>query len=307
MYILFFIFWIFVTITIYNSFVVGQNKSIDLYKFSNSKSNILYRLSYGIPFKWFVEDDDNLTLKGKTVLKDLQLTGYLKYFTVRSYMTLKVIIFMAALFCAIVNIFIANNADIFAKIFFGIGTNENTASTDKSLLIVCIWLMASLIPNIIIKTKVKKQLLINNKDIPMLQMFIILMLRSNKTVQEIMFSLSKINTNNRAVFEQGYRIYLRDKQEGINYIKSKFTNERFVETFGLLDDIGEYAREDCVRILESNLKSIIDHTNLVRRKNDLSRLVYSQGSMIIPFLALILLGVVPVIVSSIGMFTNTIM
>ncbi len=42
------------------------------------------------------------------------------------------------------------------------------------------------------------------------------------------------------------------------------------------------------------MQEIIEYTNTLKRRKDLSNLVYSQASLFIPFLAVILLGLIPI-------------
>lgn len=307
MYITFIAVWVIATVMIYNSITIRNNPLINLHLFKNTIYNEIYLLSHGIPFKYFVEEDDDLTYKGEILLKKIQDAGFDKNFTVRSYMAFKVMFMMACIAISCGIIIIMKYSSFFIKVFFNIVTPVVGLSLTAVFLVVSLGFAVSLTPGFILSLKVKKTIVANNKDIPVLQMFIILMLRSNKTIVEILFALSKINTNHKEVFEQGYRMYLRNKQEGLTFLKSHFSNsnERFVETFNLLEDVGEYAREECIRILESNMRSIVDETNTIKRRNDMARLLYSQASLIIPLVALLTLGVLPVVVMGLKLFLKS--
>lgn len=282
-----------------------DKKNIDKNKFKSKFDNFIYRISFTIPFIWFVEDDDNLTPRGTSLYKKLEISGYLKKYTVRSFMAFKVFIFFICSVGAALTILIANNVSFFSQTLLNIKTETNSLEIKDMILVSAFWLIIPLIPNFTLKQKSKKAIVANNKDIPVLQMFVILMLRANKTVADIIYSLSRLNTVHKEYFEQGYRIYLRDKQEGMKYLKDHFFESRFVETFSLLEDVSEYAKEDCINILEANQKNIIEESAAIKRRNDLSRLIYSQASMFFPFVVLIVLGAIPIVFMGIQMFAQS--
>jgi len=304
-YTIFMVVWVIAVLIIYNGITVRNNPEINTQKFKKEFYNEMYLMSFGIPFKWFVDDDDNPTEeKTKKLKKDLELAGFDQHFTLRSFMTFKVIIMMAFLLLGGLILFIMKNAHHFSKIFFNVEVAEQPLGIQTSLLVISICLFFALMPNLILKQKVKKKMKEDSKDIPVLQMFIILMLRSNKTIAEILYALSRVNTPHKKAFEKGYRIYLRNKGEGMSFLKEHFYGTRFVETFNLLEDIGEYAREECIRILENNLQSLVEETNTIKRRADLSKLIYSQASMIIPFTSILLLGAFPLVMMGLEIFTS---
>lgn len=296
--------WALALLSIYNNQKINK-MSFDENKFKKKFHNKLYRLSFSVPFVWFVEDDNNLTTKGKAVEKDLANANYDDKYTVRSFMTLKVVIFIICLGLGGLTALVMANASILSKLLLNIKIEQQPMEIKTITMAFGFWLIVSLLPNILLKIKVKKTIVSKNKDVPVLQMFIILMLRANKPITDIIFALSKLNTAHKDAFEQGYRIYLRNKKEGIEYLKNQFTGSRFNETFNLLEDIGEYAREDCIRILESNMKNIVEETALIKRKNDMSSLIYTQASMMFPFAVIILLGAIPIVMMGLSYFAKT--
>ncbi|MDF2880106.1 MAG: hypothetical protein K0R54_663 [Clostridiaceae bacterium] len=297
--------WLIIMVLMYNTHLINKTQTIEFNKFESSWHNKFYQWSYVIPFKWFVEDDNNLTIKGDELKNKLKFANLLEKYTVSSFMTYKTLVFMICILLAGINLLIAKYSSQLSGILLGIETEAKELEVGTMLLISMFWLAISLIPNIILKSKVKRYTVISNKDIPILQMFIILMLRSSKTITEILFALSKLNTHHRFTFEQGYRIYIRNKHEGMEYLKDNFQSKKFVETFALLEDIGEYAKDDCIMILESNFKTIVEETALIKRKNDLSQLIYTQASMVVPFVVIITLTVMPLVVTSLNMLTDS--
>lgn len=271
----------------------------------------VYHLSFVLPFKWFVEDDNNLTKKGLLMQEQLRITGNDKMFSVRSFMAYKVVLLIASLALGGFIILLMHNMGFITGFLLDLDSAKEKSTGGLNpktiILVLSACMIIPLMPGLKLKSQAKRALVTNTKDLPMIQMFTILMLRSNKTVSEILFALSKLNTSHRDVFERGYRIYLRNKQEGMAYLRSNFTHDRFIEMFNLLEDIAEYAREECIQIMESNRKSLVDDINSIKRKNDLSRLVYSQASMMVPFAAILLLGAAPVIIMGVSIMGGSLM
>lgn len=302
-YAIFGIVWFVILFIVLMQVQLGKLEFPNKPEFESPFYDLLYRLSFVYPFKWFVDDDKKLTAKGLQVKEELRITGMDKKYTAQSFMAYKVIMLMIALILAGLLVLILKNSSVFMTVMLGMKqtTEEAGGVSNRTLIFVMsACLLIPLFPGMGLKNKAKRALVSNTKDLPMIQMFTILMLRSNKTVSEILFALSKLNTNHKEVFERGYRIYLRNKHEGMSYLRSQFSSDRFIETFNLLEDIAEYAREECIKIMESNMKSLIDDTNTIKRKNDLSKLVYSHASMMIPFAGVLLLGAAPVIIMGVS-------
>lgn len=290
-------------IIIINDYEVKNNPEINRQKFKNRFFNEMYLISFGFPFKHFVDDDDRPTEKKTLELqKMIKLGGFDKYFTLRSFMTFKVVIMIAMLILGYLNVLLVENWHLVSKYLFAIEVEASETDWQTKMMIISLYMIVALIPNYVLKFKVKRKLKDDVKDIPVLQMFIILMLRSDKMIPEIIYSLSKIDTPHKEAFEKGYRIYLRNKGEGIEFLKKHFVGTKFVDTFNLIEDIGEYARSECIRILESNLQSLIEETNMIKQRNDSSRLIFSQASMFVPFVSIITLGALPLIIMGLQSF-----
>ncbi|WP_172418926.1 hypothetical protein [Geobacillus subterraneus] len=143
------------------------------------------------------------------------------------------------------------------------------------------------------------------KDLPLLQMISILMLRANKTIGEVLFALSKLDTPHQEVFGKAFHIYLRNRQEGLLFLAQHFEGTKFAETFYLFQDMNDYSRQEIIRLLEDGLASMTEEMDQTHRRHDLSRLIYSQASMVVPFAAILLLGAVPFLVMGLEMVARS--
>ena len=281
---------LYVAIVVITRHLRNTNPHVEQVHFIKDWCYSVFVWSYAKPIVWFVDDDVRNNKKLKKLNEQLSLAGLNEYFTVRSFMAFKAIVLIGSVFSALLLIFSLAYLPMLVS-----SAPELNMSASNYIAILIFFFMIPLFPNLILKSKVNQRLKEDTKDIPVFQMFVILLIRSNKTVQDILYALSRINSPHKEAFEKGHRMFMRNPKEGISYLRNHFKDSRFSETFSLLDDIGEYPKHECVRILESNLNIIVEETNTIKRRADLTRLIYSQGSLAIPFASLLLLGVFPVI------------
>lgn len=278
----------------------------EIKKFDDPLFNELYQWSFVAPFKWFVDDENRPTKdKNVEVKRWLVEAGWDRKLTLRSYMTLKVFLLFGSFVVFLFWTYVLKEWHTVARLFTGTEMDAIELTWQSYIKIGSVCLAFALLPDFLLKNKAKKVQKERVKDIPILQMFIILMLRSGKTIADVLFALSKLDTPHKDVFVKGYYIYARNRQEGIDFLIRHFEGTRFVETFYLLRDMSDYSRQECIRILEDGLTSIVEEINQMKRRNDLSRLIYSQASMMVPFAAILLLGALPFITMGLEIFARS--
>lgn len=261
-----------------------------------------------MPFSWFIDEKEEhpKTKDLKLKISEANLTHLFNY---RSFTVLKVGVMLLSLITFLFVILIIDNGGAVAKLLFNVDkvsmAGDVTQSyTNIKIVTFMVLLVLTLVPNIYLKRRANMYKFYHLKDIPVVQLFIILMLRSKKPIGEILYALSKINTRYKKVFDTGYRIYIRNKDEGLEYIKESFGETNFKETVNVLKDMGDYSREDSIKLLENNMQQIVEKNNAMKRRGDLSRLVYSQSTIAIPFIAIIVLCFIPLAVLGIDIFQN---
>lgn len=289
----FFIVWLFVLYMVLTQRRL-EKLGVEQERFSHPFYNWIYRYSFVKPISWFVDDDNELSTKGEKIKEKLVVAGYYnKLFTVRSYMGFTVVFFAVGLLLGLIIAAASTQQHLIYKVLFNVDVEPVAFNLKIILIVIMISLLLGLIPNIILSSKAKKAIYNKNKDLPMLMMFVILMLRSSKSTDEIMLALTKIKSSQQDVFIKAYRIYTRSPLDATILIKNHFGDGLFADMFDLLVDIKEYAKEEVIVIMESNLKTFVNTTNEIKRRNDLTSQVYSETSMAIPFLAIMFLGVAP--------------
>lgn len=274
----------FITMFIYINFLKVNKIDIQKDKFDNDFSNFLYIISYSFPFKHFIKNDkedyNERDLKTEEQIYRLNLEDILD---LRIYTTLKALLFVVLVVLFFSIIFIIKSYK---------GSEFNIFSTFKYLAIL---LMLAYIPSIYFKVKEKEYEKFCHDEISIIQLFIILLIKSNATVEDILFALSKMKTFYKKTFEKAYRISIRDKKEALLYLENKFEKTGLGKSFNILSNMYQYSKNESIRILESNLKSIKEASINQKRKKELSKFSFAQVSIVVPFIIVIVLGAIPFI------------
>lgn len=273
--------------------------------FDKEWKNTLYKLSYSIPFSWFI-DEKELNPKTKEIKENLFYADMNKSFNYRSFTVFKILMLLSSVIMFFLLGFIIENYVVVTNFLFNLNQDATAISVgqiNKFKIYVFMGLMIlCLLPNIYIRNKSNMAKYAKIKDLPIIQLFITLMLRSKRPLGEILFTLSKLKTKYKDVFNVGYRIYIRDKKEGLDYLYNKFNGTKFQDTIKTLKDLDEYSKEDSIKILENNMLEIEEENKSIQRKQDIKNLLISQISLVIPFLSIILLGFAPIVALGISTF-----
>lgn len=293
---------------LYYGVMDSQNEEYIDSPFDNEWKNTLYKLSYSIPFSWFIDDKER-SPKTKELKENLFFADMNKMFNYRSFTVMKSLIFLSSFIIFFLLCFIIENYVSITNVLFNLNQDATTISTTQmgkfKIYVFMILMIICLLPNLYIKHKANNAKYAKIKDLPVIQLFITLMLRSKRPLGEILFTLSKLKTKYRDIFNVGYRKYIRDKKEGINYLYSKFDGTKFQNTIKTLRDLDEYSKEDTIKILENNMEEIESENKDIQKKQDIKNLLISQVSLILPFLSIILLGFAPIVALGISIFQQS--
>jgi len=298
------LFIVFAYIKIRNKLIL---EDIDISKrnlFNKNFYNKILDFSYSFPFKFFVPKGGESDERIRDISNLLKDAGLEDKYNVRSFMAFKAFILMISMIIYLFLVFLKKYSYKINNFLFKSNLSKEEFGFIDTLPLLMVCLFAALLPSLILKIKAKKNITNRNKDIPLLQMFIILMLKSNKTISEIIYMMSTLNTSHKNTFKVGYRIYTRDPNKGFEYMRNKFGNKKFQETFDILEDTENYSREESIIILQNNMESIVNEFHDTKRRNDLTSLLYSQVSMAVPFLSVIIFLMVPIIVFAISLLVE---
>lgn len=299
--------------------------------------NELYNFSFQAPFKHFLPEVENKIItdnqdnnkkkkKKKKVNKEkekkrkadeekkrldtemlLNKSGFNDRFNYRSFTVLKLLVFFSCIVLYFVLRIALKNMDVIIKVLFNVanGTKEKAPSgLSNQMGLIIILLVVCLMPQLYLKFKAKSNANKFSKDIPIIQLFITLMLRSNMSVNQILYVLSRTNTMYREIFELGYRIYIRDNSEGLSFLQEKFRATKFEDTILILCQTKEYSKGEVLHSLENNMEDTIEYLNNRKRTADISKVVYSQASMVFPFISVMLFALAPVAIFGLTTLTQ---
>lgn len=259
--------------------------------FLNEFSNELYILSFSAPFKWFINTNED-DARVKDINKLIQKSDETKRLNYRVYVTLQTLIILLAIIVWIVLGFLVDNIIIVFKVLFNIQITDvtNNSLFQVKMIIGILLLSLSIIPKYYLKSKANHNSFVFEKDLPILQLFIILMLKANRPLNEVLYVLSTTNTIYQPIFENAYRIYIRDKHEGMEYLYEEFKDTKFIETIKVLMEFRDYSKRDTLIVLNNGLKEITEYTNNMKRKKGIKSNVFAQLYVALPFVSALLLG-----------------
>lgn len=166
-----------------------------------------------------------------------------------------------------------------------------------SVFIGIILLLMALVPNIYLNYVANKKNEAFIGELPLVQLFLILMISSKRPIGEILYTLSKNEGRYKNIFATGYRIFLRDKDAGFNYLESAFGKTSFRDSINVLSTIEEYEKDYSVEALKSKMSTLLDDVAASKKNRGVLRGLLSEGSIALPFVAVILLGVGPILYS----------
>lgn len=271
------------TLLVYINVLRIKKLDFDKNKFEEKLPNFFNMVSYSFPINVFVKDGRKLSKsekKAENKIKQLDLTDK---FSLRSFMSLRFLLLFVSLFSFLT---------IMATIKYYKGENFSILANSHYLVIA---LLAPYAPNVYLKKKEKEYQKFYHDEVIVLQLFMVLLIKSNSTIEDILFAFSKMETYYKKSFEKAYRMSLRDKTEALNYLEGKFKNSSFGDSFNILKNMFQYSREDSLRILQANLRKIEKESLNKKRRKELTKFSYSQISVVIPFLIVVFLGAIPLI------------
>lgn len=273
--------------------------------FANKWSNLLYNLSFVAPFEWFVDkrEDEERAMNHK--LERADLTHLLD---ARTQQTLQVaLFFIGIVIFALVLIGLEPLLNLF---LFLVGMPANAGEGNGQALMIArlsvflIILLGPISVPFLIGRRIRQRQLYFLKDLPLLQMFITLMLRSDATVEEVLYTLTTTETSYQDIFQVAYRMHLRNKGEAFAYLYEEFEDTPIIHTLEWLESYNEYAKIDTILSIENNQEDVIEATAEAKRKVGQIQGIIAAASFTLPFVALGLLGIAPIIYMVIDTLNN---
>lgn len=233
-------------------------------------------------------------LARNSVIARSEMTKKLDY---RAFAVLQMVLLMTALFMTVVVFLFLLQGDALFRFLFNINIEDESNLLVMSIMSGMSFLLMAFIPNIYIGHMARKKSDAFISDLPLLQLFLILMIRSKRPIGETLYTLSKTEGRYRNIFATGYRIFLRDKDAGFNYLESAFARTSFRDSINVLATCDEYSREYSAESLSTKMSTLLDDVAAVKKNKGVLRGLLSEGSIALPFVAVMLLVVGPILYS----------
>jgi len=256
----------------------------------------LISLSYDAPFKWFIDNKESSkqAVDIKQKISDAQLYNA---FTYRSFTVLKFITAFLSIAFMFILLLALNNAP---NLFPALNLTSNSLLETKMIIIVFTAILA-LYPTLNLSSKAKFVKTQRTKDLPVLQLFLILSLRTGRSIKEIFQTLGNLNTRYKNTFKTAFLVHLRSEKEAFEFLMKEFKDTRFEFTIRALRNMEYYSKEDTIIMLENSLEDLMAESKTKQEKTNLINMLITQGTLILPMLAIGLLILYPIITYVSGM------
>lgn len=270
--------------------------------FESNLYNDIYDISFKSPFVSFIPETEN-DKRAIELNKMIAKAGYSSKMDYRVIITLQTMLLGLAIIATIVTGFVLANALPFWTQLFNL-QEEDVSPMTVFVILGSIFLLCALLPKLIISSKANNAETGFIKDLPILLIFVISMMESNRPIGEIIYTLGMADTKYKSIFANAYRIYRRDKEASFDYLFTAFDKTGFKDVIQILATSSEYSKEESLKVLSNKLPVIQEEvTNLKSKKNVIKSMV-SEGSIALPFIAIALLGVVPIIMYFMNMISD---
>ena len=288
-----------------NAKKTSASKTIVMEKpFESEWSNELYALSFAKPFSEVINPDES-SPRVKDIEKVISEAGLSHKLNYRVYSVIQLLIIVGGFFVFFLFMAMSEQLGYIFQFLLNVelGVESPEYRDNLAMIIIGCILVSGIMPKLYLSRKAKRNEYYFKKDLPILQLFIILILRAKRPVSELLYVLSKTRTTYKELFSNAYRIYLRNHDESFKGLYKSFEDTKMSGTINILAEFNEYSKDDSLNLLENNLEDIIQETNNMKRKKDITGNVLSQGSMVFPMLSVILLGLLPFVMYGLNSLT----
>lgn len=270
--------------------------------FESNLYNDIYDISFKSPFTSFIPETDN-DKKAIQMNQMIAKAGYSSKMDYRVMITLQTMLLGLAVVATVVTGFVLANALPFWTQLFNL-QEEDVSPMTVFVILGSIFLLCALLPKLIISSKANNAETGFIKDLPILLIFIISMMESNRPIGEIIYTLGMADTKYKSIFANAYRIYRRDKEASFEYLFTAFDKTGFKDVIQILATSNEYSKEESLKVLSNKLPVIQEEVSNLKGKKNLVKSLISEGSIALPFIAIALLGIVPIIMYFMNMISD---
>lgn len=253
-------------------------------------SDKLTSMSYKFPYKHFIDPTES-SKEAKGIKKKIADAQLYTVFTYRSFTVFKTL----SAFIGLLIVFSFVIFSMFAeRLFPAISLGTENITTIR-FIVLAVGGVISIFPSFWLNSQANKVKKMRSKDLPILQLFLILSLRTGRSLKNILETLGDLDTRYKSTFKTASLIYLRSEKDAFDYLHKEFENTRFDTTIRALSNMGYYSKKDTINLLENSLNDIILENKEKQEKKNVVNLIVTQGSLMLPLISLGLLVLFPII------------
>lgn len=177
------------------------------------------------------------------------------------------------------------------KINLGLNVNNILFST----------LIMIVLPRLLLKLSVKFKLLLEEKEVIMLQTYALMMIKSGKPVKEILISLNERSRMFKRIFENTINGYSNDPNKALKNARDSTANIGFEKIIRALEQCLNNDRSISLQFLTNHRKLTKELKSLERNKKNTTKNIVSTLLLIIPLLAFMFIFGYPIFSFSLKM------
>lgn len=261
--------------------------------FEKGWQNDIYEMSFKAPFNSLMPENSR-DIKAVRLNQQIARAGLSRQMDYRVLTTFQILLFIGATLLTIMfGVIVMNSMNVWSLLF-----NLSAEDIDPTVIFLVIGLIMMLlafIPRIYISFKasnVRKEFI---KNLPVLQNFVVSMMKSGRPMADVLFTLGDSDIVYRDIFANAYRIFIRDKEHAYDYLEDAFYGTGWTNTISLLRTTDRYSTEETVKSLSGMMKTLEDEVQNIKGAKRGIKALISEGSIALPFLAVMLLGVAPIL------------
>ena len=270
--------------------------------FNKNWANDLYAMSFKSPLASFIPEEDT-DPKAVALNKSIAQAGYSMEMDYRVLNTLQILLFMAAVvLTGVIGFILANSLNLWCALF-NLKT-EDVSPMTIFLIVGSVLLLTALLPKLYIKSKANRASSEFIKNLPVIQIFLVSMMKSKRPIDEVLYTFGQAETVYKSIFANAYRIYSRDRNAAFEFLHNAFNGTGWDSTITTLETLSSYDTSETVKILSNQIRDLEEEVNDSKLGKRNIRGLISEGSVGMPFLAFMLLVIAPLAVWALDMVSK---
>lgn len=284
----------FLVIYTFTHMVDFKNETSNKKPFQNKWSNLFYNLSFEAPVKWLIDEKEEEVEKQINLIREADMEDTLNW---RTYQSIRVSLLMIGFGVFLLSLIFMRPLLLIMPLLFGLPYTGHVSFLSTMLFSVIILFVGMCLPFFYtykLKNKIKRRKSDFIENLPLLQLSIHLSLKSDATMDDILYSLSTSEGPYKEIFNVAYRKFLSSQKECFEYLKEQFEDTGVDETIHLLEGHSDYGKEDLVHSLWKNRKNVMQYTKNERTRKTGFIKILANGALFFPVVSLFIFIAVPV-------------